>query len=150
MPTPTYSSVANFIETYPNFVLEENGDVTLNKILVQAERDIDMAIGPAGRQLDTGLKINPDNLDDFRSTSLARAVSHQAMYRLTKGDEFFINFRPESQTGPNGSIIGKEPFIAPQASAELSYGRLYRLVSGHGKRGNPYDLPNQNIDQEPW
>lgn len=144
----TYCTVADFSDTIPTFVIEDSD--SLQRVIDIAERDIDMAMGPGHRDDTTGLKINPTTLVDYRKRALARAVAYQTEYRLVKQDAFFINFRPEERSGPEGSSKGREPFIAPKAQMELAYGNLYRLVTGHGRRGNVYDIPNQNIDQEPW
>lgn len=143
-----YCTVAQFADAIPNFVIEDSDSLEI--VLVLAERDIDRAIGPGYRDDTTGLKINPTLLSAYRSAALARAVAYQAEYRLVKGDAFFISFRPESSSGPEGTVTGREPFIGPKAQQELSYGNLYRLITGHGRRGNVYNIPNQNIDQEPW
>lgn len=144
----TYCTVADFSEAVPFFVIDDAA--SLEEYIKLAERDIDKALGPGGRDQTTGLKLAPARLSEYRTKALARAVAYQAEYRMVKGENFFINFRPESQSGPDGSISGREPFIAPKASQELTFGDLYRLVTGRGRRGSLYDLPNQNIDQEPW
>lgn len=144
----TYCTVAEFSAAIPFFVVDDADSLEL--VIQQAERDVDMALGPGWRSPTTGLKITPLTLVEYRKNALSRAVAYQAEYRMIKGDAFFVSFRPESQSGPDGSITGQEPFIAPKASMELAYGNLYRLVTGHGKRGNVYDLPNQNVGQEPW
>jgi len=144
----TYCNVAEFSDTIPNFVIEDSDSLQL--MMDIAERDVDMALGPGYRNPTTGLKIDPTTLVEFRRLALSRAVAYQTEYRLVKGDAFFVNLRPDARSGPEGSFEGREPYIAPKAQMELSYGNLYRLVTGHGRRGNVYDIPNQNIDQESW
>lgn len=109
-------------------------------LLEEAQAHIDQAIGGWGTEdINSGLKLVPvQDLLPYQRVVLARAVAFQYEYMVLKGPDFFVNFRPQSQSGPDGSVEGQEPFIGPKAQNELSRGRLYRLVGRAASR-----FPNQ-------
>lgn len=136
----TYATVADFEAYVVGWVTDD--PVALEKYLVLAEREVDMALGNYSRvDLDTGLKINPATLEVWRRQALANAVCAQAEYRLIKGNAFFTEEVPLDPSGPDGSQKGREPVLAPKARRELSYGHLFKLT---GVGTVPF--PNQNID----
>lgn len=113
---------------------------TAERLLMEAERLVDMALGRYGPvDNTTGLKILPTTLEDWRATALSNAVCAQAEYMLIKGPVFFAEQVPLDPSGPDGSQKGREPLLAPKADRELTYGKLYRLT---GLTNAPF--PNQN------
>ena len=135
----TYATQEEFEAYVPGWVTDNPDE--LEKVLERAERDIDMALGRYGPvDSETGLKLAPSTLEEWRRRALSNATCAQAYYRIIKGHEFFVEQRPLDPSGPDGSQKGREPFIAPQADQELSYGQLYRLV-GYSR----VEFPNQNV-----
>lgn len=128
---------------------EEFTDLTpvvgsVEELLMQAERDVDMALGRIPQDPTTGLKLLPSTLQTWQVEALSRAVCAQAVYRIIKGDTFFREMQPLDPSGPDGSQKGRESYLAPEADRELTYGKLYNLV---GRSQVPF--PNQNWQDWP-
>lgn len=136
---------ATYFEAYaPNFNV--TNPTALEDVLVKASRDVEYAVGRYGRDETTSQKFDPTVMTAWQLTCLKNAVCAQAEYRMMKGEEFFVNFRPQSTSGPDGRVEGKEPYLAPRASLELTQGRLFKLWGGRGQR--PMWYPNQNIGDD--
>lgn len=90
-------------------------DPELEKVIEAASRDIDRASGYRGWDEATGLFFTPGDLSAPRATGLSRAVAAQVEYRLTKGEQFFIEAQRPSQADQT-----REPRVGPKAIEELS------------------------------
>lgn len=115
----TYATVADVND----YIAGGSGiaDPDLEKIITQAERDIDAASGYRGPE--ATLIFTPADLGTVRADALSRATAAQVEYRLTKGEQFFIE-----QASPEQGKRA-EPRVGPKAIAELQAAGL-RLVTG--------------------
>lgn len=143
----TYAVQQDVVDYIPGFVVDDA--TALEQLIEICERDVDNAMGHKRWMVNetTGLRLDPTQLTSFQAKQLARAVAAQVEYRLAKGEDFFVAFRPDAQSGPDGAITGKEPFLAPKARMELARAGLFRLW-GRMVTRRPWrlsSLPNQNI-----
>lgn len=87
-----------------------------------------------------GRKIDPIiDIDANQQLALSRATCAQVEYRNAMGERFFIRPQYPSVKGPDFTVQGKLPMIAPKARRELSQNGLIhtagRAYSGWGRRG---------------
>lgn len=142
-----YATTSDFEDIVPDFTV--SNPTALEARLNEATNDIDAALGRIGRNSTTGNKLQPATLLTWQQESLKRACCYQAEYRIVKGPDFFINFRPDTTSGPDGVVTGREPYLAPKCRMELTQARLFRLWGGIGMHPYWYPVPNQNIDDLP-
>jgi hypothetical protein len=132
---PTYTSVEDF-EAYVEGWVTDDSDA-LERLLDRAERDIDSILGGyQDRDAVTGLKIDPTTIDAWKARALSRAVCAQAEYRFQMGEAFMVKAQYESVTGPDFSMTGQLPYIAPKVRLELEGVGLRRMTTTVGGRRN--------------
>jgi hypothetical protein len=139
MPDLTYASVQDF----KDFVLDrlDLDDTTITNRLLEAERDLDLVVGPIPVDMTTGLKFIPDDLEDDDAAALVRATCAQAEYRVEMGPSFFRRPQFNKTKGPDYETEGQAPIVGPAAMRELTYSRLLRLTTATGSRRSEADLP---------
>lgn len=126
----TYASPEELVAYLPSGTVLDDDEA--NKLLAEASRDIDSAVG-GWEWGDDGSKFgainttNPTGLSNREIINLNRATLHQARYRLQMGEDFFIEDQRESVSGPDGSETGKLKKIGPMARRELQQSGLMRL-----------------------
>lgn len=116
-------------------------ETRLEEAIAMACIYVDVSIGRGTPDDTTGQLFNKTLLRPFQVTALERATAAQAEYILVKGPEFFTNQRPDRVVGPDGVAEGKETYLAPKAKLELTRGRLFKLTSIPGGRGDAPWLP---------
>lgn len=95
--------------------------VALEKILEQAERDVDRVLGNMGdRPAAQVLKVVPSELDARDRDALMRATCAQAEYIIQMGPAFFRQGQHQSVSGPKFATTGQLPRIGPRVKEELS------------------------------
>lgn len=103
-------------------------DPDLELVLQQAQRDVDSVLGAYVVSETTGLKLDPSTLTDSQRERLRRATCAQVQYRLEMGADFFSKGQHEFVGGPEFSVRGTLPYIAPRVDIELDGSGLDRLV----------------------
>lgn len=139
MPELTYASVADF-EAYVSDRLSLDTPTIENR-LAEAERDIDLVVGPIPIDPATGLKFIIGDLEPEDVTALSRATCAQAEYRVEMGPAFFRRPQADKVSGPDFSQEGQLPIVGPAAMRELTYSRLLRLTTAVSDRRPAGDLP---------
>jgi hypothetical protein len=139
MPEPTYATVEEF-KTYVSDRLDLDDTTILNRLL-EAERDVDLVVGPIPVDMDSGLKFIPGELEDDDAAALSRATCAQAEYRVEMGPSFFRRPQFNKTKGPDYETSGQAPIVGPAAMRELTYSRLLRLTASIGDRRPAGDLP---------
>lgn len=143
----TYATLEDLDDDFPNIATRYPDDAERQKLLDEAEDDVDMSLGVYPPDASTGLKLNPAVLLGYQKIALKKAVFAQVEYRLVKGPAFFIESRPENQSGPEGSREGKEPYLGPKARMQITRAHLFRLTSSNSRgRAQQIFIPNQNVD----
>lgn len=139
MPDLTYASVQDF-KDYVSDRLDLD-DPTITNRLLEAERDLDLVVGPIPVDMATGLKFIPDELEDDDAGALVRATCAQAEYRVEMGPAFFRRPQFNKTKGPDYETEGQAPIVGPAAMRELTYSRLLRLTTSTSDRRPAGDLP---------
>lgn len=135
----TYASVQDFKDFIADRLALD--DPTIESRLLEAERDIDLVVGPIPVDMATGLKFIPAELEDDDAAALVRATCAQAEYRVEMGPAFFRRPQFNKTKGPDYETEGQAPIVGPAAMRELTYSRLLRLTTATGDRRRPADLP---------
>lgn len=92
----------------------------LDRLIERCERDVDRQVAPVTRDTATGLRVKPaTDLAGWQAQALSRAVGAQVAYRVTMGDEFFLEDQFASVSGPEFSTRGQRARLAPEAREEL-------------------------------
>ena len=124
------------------------GDADVERALVNAERDVDRAVGFRVQTEDAARKFDPPTMLARDVESLRRATVAQARYRVVMGDDFFIRDQHEEVGGPEFRTVGKLARISPACFDELSNGGL--LVLSTSWKGNggapPWDSFARNVE----
>lgn len=134
-----YAAVGDF-KTYVSDRLSLD-DETIRNRLREAQRDIDLAVGPIPVDMETGLKFIPDELEADDRAALVRATCAQAEYRVEMGPAFFRRPQFNKTKGPDYETEGQAPIVGPAALRELTYSRLMRLTAATGDRRPAGELP---------
>jgi hypothetical protein len=126
----TYATAAE-ARTYTGLSSAELPDSTAERLLEQAERDVDYACGgffypDTGLMFDL-LAVAPSTaaLTVGQKRALSRATCAQVEYRLAKGEEFFVLPQYELVSGPDFEHRGQLDYIGP---------KVYRELAGSGLR----------------
>lgn len=130
----TYATVADF-EAYVEGWVTDNA-AALERVLLRAERDVDLILGAWDRDPLTGLKWSPaTELTAVEAAALRDATCAQAEYRIEQGENFFVRSRPETVSGPDFTIKvpGGEPYIGPKVWVELARAPRLRQAVGLGR-----------------
>lgn len=123
-------------------------DAGKTKLIEDAERDVDQALGPGPRTATGGLLFNPAaDLEDQQRTALAAAVCEQAMYRIEMGPEHFVRAQREAVSSRHFSARGKLPIVGPAAMRMLTYTDLLRNTTQTSSRSED-DLSPADIGWE--
>jgi hypothetical protein len=115
----TQADVEGYIEGF-----QVDDPAALKRLIERAERDIDSVVG-GGHYQANGLKFghplaaNELSLRKEQVAALTRATCAQVEYRLTMGEQFFIEPEYDSVSGPDFSVQGTRPRIAPKAWREI-------------------------------
>lgn len=139
MPDLIYASVQDFKDYVTDRLALD--DTTITNRLLEAERDIDLVVGPIPVDMETGLKFIPADLEDDDAAALVRATCAQAEYRVEMGPAFFRRPQFNKTKGPDYETEGQAPIVGPAAMRELTYSRLLRLTASIGDRRPAGDLP---------
>jgi hypothetical protein len=134
-----YATVAEFEEFIADRL--ELDKPTIEARLFEAERDIDTVVGPIAVIPESGLKFDPDELEDDDREKLMRATCAQAEYRVEMGPAFFRRPQFNRVSGPDFQTEGIQPIVGPAAMRELTYSRLLRLTTAVGDRRPAGDVP---------
>lgn len=90
------------------------------RLVNRAVRDVDRNVALITRDIINGLRITPAiDLKVWQTAALSRAVGAQVAYRVTMGDEFFLEDQFSSVRGPEFSQTGKRSRLSPDARLEL-------------------------------
>lgn len=136
---PTYADAAA-VKAYTSIdALDALADAEIDKLLIEAERDIDSAVGARARDETTGLKFVPSTLTTHEEDVLSRATCAQVEYRFIMGPEFFIRAQHDRTKGPEFEVDGKLPIVGPKTWRELEGSGLLALTTSYA-----------GIDAPPW
>jgi hypothetical protein len=126
-----YASQADFEGYVLGWVTDD--PAALERILQNAERDVDTVFGPM-ELADNGLKYghphdaNEKGLTPGQVVALTNATCAQAEYRIQMGEDFFVQDQYETVSGPNFSRTGRLARIGPKTMAELQAADLVRTM----------------------
>lgn len=129
----TYATVSDFEDYVPDWITDDAD--ALDDVLVQAEHDIDAAVGDYSLEAN-GLKLgtpggaNEKQLTPGQIIGLTRATCAQAEYRIAMGAEFFVKDQHQSVGGPDFNYSGELDYIGPKARQELDNAGLLRAKRG--------------------
>lgn len=116
----------------------------IDKLIEQAERDIDGAVGHYTIEDGETLKFSPiTKLDTAQRGTLSDATCAQVEYRFVMGPEFFIRAQQTRVKGPEFETEGTLPYVGPGTWRELEGSGLLRLTTSWGGRGE--DPPWRNF-----
>lgn len=131
--TPTYADLDD-LEAYIEGWVTDNAQAA-NRLLVRAERDVDLILGPLPRRSDNGLKLKPAELQGWEADALARAVCAQAEHRFRMGDELDAR-QATTVRGPDFEVTyeagagGGRTLYSPRVALELApIAHLRRLTA---------------------
>jgi hypothetical protein len=124
--------------------------VTMDRLIVQCEWEVDSILGTWVRDPKTGRKINPNlvvpvapispfpgelfapfqrGVTIYQRNALRRAVCAQVEYHLTQGEDFFRRPQYSQVSGPQFSRTGAADRIAPKARQHLAGTGLIRATA---------------------
>lgn len=144
MTTAIYATIADFEAYVP-------GWVTTNEPALQATLDV------AERDVNSYLKwrtfsplTTPDflALNEIYRSGLRDAVCAQAHYRMTMGEEFFVE-KPTPTSGPDYSTTKAPPWFGPQARQELIDTGVVSISGTIGRRNSPVQ-PERRFSNYGW
>lgn len=130
---PIYAQVSD-LDTYLGITNYLPTEAAKKKAILQAQADIDQWVGASrGYNSDTGLVFDPTNkheFDEFMAEDLIEATCAQVKYRLTMGDDFFMESPRGEVQGPDYTR-SKVPRISPETVFALrKHGILPRYAIG--------------------
>ena len=115
------------VREFTGLDIERLPDVDAQRLLDEAQLDIDTALGPGWRPYvaNDGRALDPITLDARGRDALVRATVAQTAYRLLMGPAHF--------TGPGLSVEGEEategaPWVSPEAIRHLDRVGLRRMT----------------------
>lgn len=125
------------VEDFENYVegWETDDQAALERILERASRDVDRFVGAQYRMQDNGyrfgdLTVNPQALTQGQIDAVKRSTCAQAEYRITKGEEWFVEDQYEAVSGPDFATKGKLPRFGPKAREELRNSGIVKATGG--------------------
>ncbi len=122
-----YATPSN-LRAYLNVTATELNDAAAQRVLLQAEKDVDRVCGPPSDSAAMRVFI-PTDLTVTERSSLVDATCAQAEYRLARGEQFFI------------AHASGESRYGPKMREELSRGGLRQLVLSTGDSRTAWQDP---------
>lgn len=124
---PVYASTAEVEALIEGLVVDNL--VAFERLVMRAERDVDSLLGPLGRYSDTGLKVNPADLEEWAADALKRAVAAQVEHLIAVGPANVAAPAAKRTKGPDFEVEhgdgGAAPRIGPLVPHELAPLRPY-------------------------
>ncbi len=134
MPTYTTATAVRDFTALDDLIALD--DAAIEKLIDQAERDIDGAVGHYTIEDGETLKFAPiTKLDTAQRDTLSNATCAQVEYRHVMGPEFFVRAQQTRVKGPEFETEGTLPYVGPGTWRELEGSGLLRLTTSWGGRG---------------